>query len=341
MNTALTCSMTPGTTASQSCVDPLSTMSSLATATAAGVGSSADASPVNIAMVKTTAAARAPRASLGAIMNSVLPAVLKLRPLDDAHAVRAGDDRGLGQPDEQTMLDDAGNLRKPIGKQWRLDDPRQRRVENEVTRLRDESMAVPGPPQADGPGRAGSRRGALDRTSGCRKPERHHFDEQRAASPLDQRQVRSDLVGTVDREVEFGRLVEGRQRQPQPLGVGAGGPGGRHPDDVEPGAHAIRQQLDEVFGGRAGAQPEAHAGLDEFERRGGGLALVIFRVHGGSATRIMDDREARLTSPVRRPRLVQNTGVPRLNAGVQAHAMAHEPAKAQGTALNSEPFRAS
>src|ERR1700674_673935 len=108
MNTPLTCSMTPGTTASQSCVDPLSTMSSLASARPDGVGSCADASPVNIAMVTTTAAARTPRASLCAVMNSLLPCSPhlqpQLRPLDDAHAVRTGNDRGLGQPDEQPVL---------------------------------------------------------------------------------------------------------------------------------------------------------------------------------------------------------------------------------------------
>ena len=54
---------------------------------------------------------------------------------------------------------------------------------------------------------------------------------------------------------------------------------GRHADDVEAGAHPLGQQLDEMPRGRAGAEPEPHAGPHPFEREGGGLTFLRFDVH--------------------------------------------------------------
>ena len=42
---------------------------------------------------------------------------------------------------------------------------------------------------------------------------------------------------------------------------------GRHRDDVEAGAHPFAQQFDERPGGRAGAEPEPHAGPDKSSAR--------------------------------------------------------------------------
>ena len=47
-------------------------------------------------------------------------------------------------------------------------------------------------------------------------------------------------------------------------------------DDVEAGANALAEQIDEMLGGRAGAEAEPHARRDEFDgARGGGAFLGI------------------------------------------------------------------
>src|SRR5262249_19161158 len=48
---------------------------------------------------------------------------------------------------------------------------------------------------------------------------------------------------------------------------------------VEPPAYPLRQQLDEMPGGRAGAQAEPHAGPNELEGAGGGGAFLGLDVH--------------------------------------------------------------
>ena len=157
------------------------------------------------------------------------------------------------------------------------------------------------------PGHPHARGGRLDGTPRRREPERHHLDRQRkaaerrnefalvgdddhagggrrhdllaqerAAAALDEAEVGRDLVGAVDREVELGRLVERRQRHARAFGVGARRLRGRHADDVEPAAHALAEQRHEMLRGRAGAEPEPHAGAHEFDRTGGGGMLEFF-----------------------------------------------------------------
>ena len=88
-----------------------------------------------------------------------------------------------------------------------------------------------------------------------------------------------DLVGAVDGQVELGRLVERGQRHAEPLGLGARRLRGRHADDVEAGAHPLGQQLDEMLGGRAGAEAEPHARPHPFDRQRRGLTFLRFDVH--------------------------------------------------------------
>ena len=99
------------------------------------------------------------------------------------------------------------------------------------------------------------------------------FAQQRAAAALDQVQVRVDLVGAVDGQVEFRRLVERRQRHAE-FGAEAGRAlGRRHADDLHAGRDLVGQQPDELLGGRAGADAEPHAVLDMVKRRPRGLDL--------------------------------------------------------------------
>src|SRR5262249_50980243 len=158
---------------------------------------------------------------------------------DDLDAAGSGNDSNLGESDEQPVFDHARNGCEPANERLRLWNARERGVEDEVRPIRDKSMALAGPAR-DRWSRAaarGSRR--LAGATGRRKPERHHLDRQRkaakhghelavvgdddhaggsgghdllaqqgAATALDEGEVRRDLVGAVDGQVERGRLVE-------------------------------------------------------------------------------------------------------------------------------------
>ncbi len=54
------------------------------------------------------------------------------RPLDDADAVGSGEDGGLREPDEQPVLDHAGNGREPVGQRPRIGNPLERGIEYPV-----------------------------------------------------------------------------------------------------------------------------------------------------------------------------------------------------------------
>src|SRR5207302_56564 len=68
-------------------------------------------------------------------------------PLDDAHVARAGDDRRMGEPNKQTVLDHACNAVETLGERFRIGDPLESGIQNPVPSVRDESVAVLGPPQ--------------------------------------------------------------------------------------------------------------------------------------------------------------------------------------------------
>jgi phosphoglycolate phosphatase len=180
-----------------------------------------------------------------------------------------------------------------------------------VAAVRDERMAVRAAAQLRGPGCIRGGGGRFHRAARGGKPERHDLDwkgrmaeqrhpfavignhhhaggrggddflaQQRAPSSFDEGEIGRDLVGAVDGEIEFRRLVEGGERNAEALGMRVRDLRGRDADDVEPGAHARAEKLDEVSRRRAGAQAEPHAGVHEIERACGGLAFVVIGVHG-------------------------------------------------------------
>ena len=94
--------------------------------------------------------------------------------------------------------------------------------------------------------------------------------QQGRAAALDEGQARPDLVGAVDGQVDASHLVKFRQDQAQARREGRRGLRGRHAAQLEPldlGPPA--QSLDQIGRGRAGAQADRHAVLDQ---GGGGLA---------------------------------------------------------------------
>jgi len=53
----------------------------------------------------------------------------------------------LGEPDKETVLDDAGDRRQPAGQRFRLGDALQRGIEYPVPPVRDESVAILASPE--------------------------------------------------------------------------------------------------------------------------------------------------------------------------------------------------
>jgi len=105
------------------------------------------------------------------------------------------------------------------------------------------------------------------------------LSQQRAPTALDQAEIRRDLVGAVDGEIELRRLVEVGERHAQPLGVAASRFGCGHADHVEAGADTFGQEFDEVLSCRAAAKAKSHAGTHELERAGGGCTFLAFDIH--------------------------------------------------------------
>ena len=65
--------------------------------------------------------------------------------------------------------------------------------------------------------------------------------QQRAAAALDEAEIRRDLVGAVYGQIELRRLVQGRQRHTDPLGIPPRGVGGRNAHDLEAVTHALSE----------------------------------------------------------------------------------------------------
>ncbi len=103
--------------------------------------------------------------------------------------------------------------------------------------------------------------------------------QQGGAPALDEPEPVIHLVGAVDRQVEFGKLVEGREANAKALGLPAGRLGGRHADDIEPVLHPLSEEGDEGRRRGAGAESQAHPGLHEFEGAGGGGAAQVRAAH--------------------------------------------------------------
>ena len=72
------------------------------------------------------------------------------RPLNDASAGRTGEYDGLGEPDKETVLDDAGNVRQPVRQRLGIGDPLQRGIQYPVPAVRDENVAILALPQRFG-----------------------------------------------------------------------------------------------------------------------------------------------------------------------------------------------
>ena len=80
-------------------------------------------------------------------------------------------------------------------------------------------------------------------------------------------------------DVEMVDLVERGQRHAAARRIEARRLGGRHADHFQPGGDALAEQLDEMLGGRAGAEPELHAVAHLLEGTRRSLPLQLVHVH--------------------------------------------------------------
>ena len=204
----------------------------------------------------------------------------------------------LREADEQTVFHDARNSRKPGRESLRVGDAPQLGVEQPVPAIRDENMAVLVLAQQRRSWTSRFGGGRLDRAAGRRGAERRDFNrqrkaaehrdpfrlvgdhdhlrrcrchdllaQQRPAAALDQSQIGRDLVGAIDREVEFRGLVERGERNTEPPPPGRASPptsGRRRRRD--PSRTRSPSRSTKCCRGRTGAQPEPHAGAHQFDR---------------------------------------------------------------------------
>ena len=122
--------------------------------------------------------------------------------------------------------------------------------------------------------------------------------QERAAAALDEPQFGIDLVRAVDRQIEFRKLVQRRQRDAARFRLGRRRLRRRHAADVETGRDFVADEIDEVARGCARAEAEPHAGLDESERALRRFPLPPFAVRA---------RRHGLRSPFFRPPGAANT----------------------------------
>ena len=119
-----------------------------------------------------------------------------------------------------------------------------------------------------------------DHDHACRGGRHDLLAQQRAAAALDQGEIGIDLVGAVDGQVEIGRsrrawsaaCRSAPHRRASP-------PRSARRSTLRPARDPLAQQLDEMLGGRAGAEAELHAVAHLFQRARRGLPLQLVHVH--------------------------------------------------------------
>src|SRR5262245_64137438 len=129
---------------------PLAVITSLAVAIAVGEGCCcASAAPMPRAKTSPSASIMA-QGALGigeANIKTSSSDGTGSTPLDDAHAARAGNHGRVREPNEQAVLDHACNTVETLRERFRIGDTLECGIENPVTVVRDESVAILGASQ--------------------------------------------------------------------------------------------------------------------------------------------------------------------------------------------------
>ena len=104
--------------------------------------------------------------------------------------------------------------------------------------------------------------------------------QQRAAAAFDEIEIVVGFVRAIDDEIERREVVELGDRDAERAGLLARALGGGRAGDLQAGADAFGEEIEERFGRAAGPEPELHAVADEIERAGGRGALQGILVGG-------------------------------------------------------------
>src|SRR6266702_6559367 len=247
----------------------------------------------------------------------VAPALLEFDALamSEHHDVRRSvgmtDDHFIGNADEQSVFDDAGNRVEARCERMRVTDRLEMTVEDPVAAVGHETLAVFHPCrdlQVAVISRIGQQ--LAQQTLGALPAERNHLDGQREApetlenllvvhyrnhflrrgrhdlfpqqarsAALDHASLMIDLVGAVDRHIEPVHCAKIRERHAELECEFTRCIGRRHAGDLETLPDALRQSANKPVGRRTRSQSDLHAGLQVMIHRldaGCQLRLVLF-----------------------------------------------------------------
>ena len=104
------------------------------------------------------------------------------------------------------------------------------------------------------------------------------FTQQRSAAALDQPELGIDLVGAVDRQIEFRNFVQRSKRNAERLRLRFRRLRRRDTMHVETRFDSFAHEIDEEARGRPAAEPELHPRPDQLQRPLGRLALSLVPV---------------------------------------------------------------
>src|ERR1700730_2540312 len=207
------------------------------------------------------------------------------------------------------MFDDAGHLGESARESARIVDRPETGVENEVSLIRDENMAVRLVTKTQRAVAAAGLGGGRDGAGGGAEPEVDHLDGQRkaakaadllrfvgdhdhvagsvgharfaqhrAAPALDEVQRGIELVCAVDGKIELGLAVERSKRNAETFGLRLGGLRRGYAHDLQAVLNLLSQKIDEMRRRGAAAKAEPHTWAHELERAARRLALQRFEI---------------------------------------------------------------
>ena len=182
--------------------------------------------------------------------------------------------------------------------------------------VRDESVTIPGPPQAALGRASGGGRREFDHSAGRGQSKRHHLNRQREAA---ERRTHFDSSAMTIMRAEAAATIFSRNSAPPPPLIRVrSGPISSAPSTVRsssgvssrvvsgtpsrsaalrvasdvgtaitsrPARTSLGQKLDKIFGGRTGAEAEPHAWAHPFDRTGGGSTFLGLDVHRATGVR--------------------------------------------------------
>src|SRR5690606_30324295 len=208
---------------------------------------------------------------------------------------------------KQPVLDHAGNVKKCARQRFWLRNAAKKSIKDEVSTISDEGLAggrtaqlqlplgaVGGEHCRDGPLRGAQAEtvdfnweriaaegidelagiGDHDHLVGGRRDDL--LAQQGTAAALDEVHVGVDLVGAIHGEVEAIEGIEVGKGNAERTRLPVGGLGSGNAQHFEPIANALAQQVDEVPGGGAGAEAEAHTWAHVVQRHRGSFTLPVF-----------------------------------------------------------------